>query len=119
MGTLTASGPLPAAKLTPPRLPGETLMRPRLHALLDRGVQSTLTLVSAPAGFGKTTLLADWGRTPTEARSVRWVALDADDNGRARLLQSISTALGELLVPPLRHDGFAEGGSRPARGRPS
>jgi LuxR family maltose regulon positive regulatory protein len=75
-------------------------MRPRLHALLDRGVQSTVTLVSAPAGFGKTTLLADWSRTPTEARSIRWVALDADDNGRARLLQSISTALGELLVPP-------------------
>jgi LuxR family maltose regulon positive regulatory protein len=75
-------------------------MRPRLHALLDRGVQSTLTLVSAPAGFGKTTLLADWGRTPAEARSIRWVALDADDNGRARLLQSISTALDELLVPP-------------------
>ena len=47
-------------KLYVPRSPRGLVPRPRLSERLDRGAASKLTLVSAPAGFGKTTLLAEW-----------------------------------------------------------
>jgi LuxR family maltose regulon positive regulatory protein len=58
--------------------------RPRLSERLDRGAESTLTLVSAPAGFGKTTLLAEWLAgwlaAPAGARAAAWLSLDPSDN---------------------------------------
>ena len=58
--------------------------RPRLSERLDRGAASTLMLVSAPAGFGKTTLLAEWlaagPASPTDSRSAAWLSLDRGDN---------------------------------------
>ena len=47
-------------KLYVPRSRHGLVQRPRLNDRLDRGTASKLTLVSAPAGFGKTTLLAEW-----------------------------------------------------------
>src|SRR5260370_33113409 len=44
----------------PPRIRSDSLVRGRLLRQLDAGVASALTLVTAPAGFGKTTLLAQW-----------------------------------------------------------
>ena len=52
--------PLLETKLYVPRVRPGLVRAPRLSDRLDRGVSSTLTLVSAPAGFGKTTLLAEW-----------------------------------------------------------
>ena len=52
--------PLIATKLFAPKVRRGLVARPRLLERLDRGGESRLTLVSAPAGFGKTTLLADW-----------------------------------------------------------
>ena len=76
--------PLLETKLYLPRPRGGLVARPRLSQRLDRGAASKLMLVSAPAGFGKTTLLAEWlavGRAvPTEERSVAWLSLDEGDN---------------------------------------
>src|SRR5437588_1661733 len=53
----------------------------RLIERLNRGAESKLTLVSAPAGFGKTTLLAEWlSAAPADERSTAWLSLDQTDN---------------------------------------
>jgi ATP/maltotriose-dependent transcriptional regulator MalT len=55
--------------------------------------------VSAPAGFGKTTLLAEWlGGTPGEDRSVAWLSLDPADNEPAAFWKYVVTAL-QTAVP--------------------
>lgn len=54
------AGPLVAAKLFVPRPWRGAVSRPRLRERLGRGSESRLTLVSAPAGFGKTPMLAEW-----------------------------------------------------------
>ena len=70
--------PLLETKLYVPRSPRGLVPRPRLGERLDRGTASKLTLISAPAGFGKTTLLAEWltARPPDRSRAVAWLSLD-------------------------------------------
>jgi LuxR family maltose regulon positive regulatory protein len=61
--------------------------RPRLIERLDAGLHRKLTLVSAPAGFGKTTLLSEWGADYRKSKiRVIWLSLDAGDNDPARFL---------------------------------
>lgn len=70
-----------ATKLNIPVPRSRLVSRQRLHAALDRGLATRLTLISAPAGFGKTTLLADW--LAARARPdlvIAWLSLDANDN---------------------------------------
>ena len=75
------AGPLLATKLHVPRRQRSLVARPRLSERLSRGAESALTLVSAPAGFGKTTLLAQWlAAAPADGRSVAWLSLDQRDN---------------------------------------
>ena len=75
------AGPLLATKLHVPRRQRDLVARPRLSERLSRGAESALTLVSAPAGFGKTTLLAQWlAAAPADGRSVAWLSLDQRDN---------------------------------------
>lgn len=97
---LAVVSPLPTTKLLPPRIPVRAIARPRLHELLSRGTASTLTLVSAPPGFGKTTLLAEWTARGQRLGPVCWVGLDEDDNARARMWQAIASAVAEA-VPKL------------------
>jgi LuxR family maltose regulon positive regulatory protein len=73
------AGPLLETKLHVPRRRA-LVARPRLTERLDRGAESALTLVSAPAGFGKTTLLAEW---LAGGRMAAWLSLDARDNDPA------------------------------------
>ena len=64
------------------------ISRARLFALLDEGLSRPLILVSAPAGFGKSTLVASWVQSrPAECPQVAWVSLDEGDNeiGRAHV----------------------------------
>ncbi len=75
--------PFVETKLLLPRPRRDVVLRPRLADLLLRGAQGPLTLVSAPAGFGKTTLLASWfataPSTPDDDQLVAWVSLDERD----------------------------------------
>jgi len=71
--------------------------RPRLFGLLDEGLRRSLTVVSAPAGFGKTTLLSSWVQTlPKETMRVAWVSLDEQDNDPVRFWLYVFTALDRL-----------------------
>jgi LuxR family maltose regulon positive regulatory protein len=73
--------PLVATKLNLPVLRARVVPRPRLRELLDRSQAAKLTLVSAPAGFGKTTLLADWlAHAPPAGLAIAWLSLDEGDN---------------------------------------
>ncbi|MFG1911111.1 LuxR C-terminal-related transcriptional regulator [Kribbella sp. NPDC048928] len=88
-----------ATKLFPPARRSELVARPwlveRLDATLDRGHR--LTLVSAPAGFGKTTLVGDWASRHSQ---VGWLSLDAGDNALPRFLTHLWAALPGLRVAP-------------------
>jgi LuxR family transcriptional regulator, maltose regulon positive regulatory protein len=102
------SGPdmLLATKLHVPRPLRDYLPRPRLAAALDEGLARRLILVCAPAGSGKTALLADWARRC--GRRVAWLSLDAADDDPVRLWRYVLAALdgarpgtGERLGPLL------------------
>ncbi len=81
------AGPLLETKLYVPRPRRGLVSRPRLSERLSRGAESTLTLVSAPAGFGKTTLLTEWlAAAGAGGRSVAWLSLDRRDNDPASVL---------------------------------
>src|SRR5687767_2339815 len=80
-----------SAKLRPPRLTEDLVARPRLTERLERGLTRRLTLVAAPAGFGKTTLLAAWAAAAV--RPVAWLTVDESDDGRRPLLRSLTAAL--------------------------
>ena len=90
-------GPLLETKLYVPRSPRALVPRPRLRERMDRGATSRLMLVSAPAGFGKTTLLAEWlaagPAAPTDERSVAWLSLDPGDNHPASFWTYVIAAL--------------------------
>lgn len=83
-------------KLIPPPLRLRRVARPRLTALLDQGATRALTLISATAGFGKTTLVNEWSAAGT--RRICWLTLDADDNTPTRLLRHIIGAL-QTIAP--------------------
>ena len=76
--------PLLKTKLYIPPVRPELVSRPRLIERLNAGLQRKLTLISAPAGFGKTTLLSEWASQraseSTSGRPVAWVSLDEGDN---------------------------------------
>ena len=86
--------PLLETKLFSPRPPRSVVARPRLTERLDRAAESKLTLVSAPAGFGKTTLLAEWlAAAPDGDRSRAWLSLDRGDNEPASFWTYVIAAL--------------------------
>src|SRR6266498_1454735 len=103
--------PLPAqiltTKLYVPRTRPTLVPRPRLTERLNAGLSGMLTLIAAPAGFGKTTLLSDW--LPTAGRPAAWLALDAEDNDLSSFLhylvaalQTIAPAIGNAALALLR-----------------
>jgi LuxR family maltose regulon positive regulatory protein len=97
---LTAMQLVPAVKITVPQVPPEFVTRAELYADLDAGAAADLSLVCAPAGYGKTLLLADWART-SAAVDTAWVGLDRDDNDPSRLWASIVAAIASCpSVPP-------------------
>jgi LuxR family maltose regulon positive regulatory protein len=90
---------VPHTKIAVPPLPPEFVERAALRAELDAGVAADVALVCAPAGYGKTLLLADWSRTTT-AVDTAWVGLDRDDNDPRRLWASIVAALAACPSVP-------------------
>ena len=98
-----------ATKLYVPRPQPGFVPRPRLVQALSQGLARGRVLICAPAGFGKTSLLADWARGG--GRPVAWLGLDAGDNDPARFWRYVVAALdqaqpgiagrlGALLGPP-------------------
>src|SRR5512135_197643 len=84
-----------ATKLHIPSLSRRLVPRPRLLARLCDGLTGPLTLVSAPAGFGKTTLLAEWRASDAgQDWPLAWVSLDEDDNELIRFMTYVIAALG-------------------------
>ncbi|HEY7969684.1 MAG TPA: hypothetical protein VID95_06770, partial [Candidatus Limnocylindrales bacterium] len=89
------AGPIiQATKLQPPRWRASSVRRPRLTGLL-RASRPALTLIVAPPGFGKTSLLADWAGI--DGRPFAWVTVEPEDNDQAVLWSSIGAALGTAL----------------------
>jgi len=70
-----------ATKFFMPKASHPLISRPRLNGWLDEGLKYPLTLICAPAGFGKTTLLSSWGQSlPASNPLMAWVSLDEGDN---------------------------------------
>ena len=120
------SSPLLATKLYVPPLRPSRVPRPRLIRRLNEGLTGKLILISAPAGYGKTTLVSEWllrkdegGRTPAPALAraasagvkdetfppssfishpsrVAWLSLDKDDNDPIRFLTYLIASLATL-----------------------
>ena len=95
-----------ATKLHIPAPHLDLVPRPRLTARLDEGLAMGLVLVCAPAGYGKTVLLADWARC--SRCPAGWLSLDAGDNDPARFWRHAVAALdrarpgtGDRLAPLL------------------
>ncbi|GHO97605.1 LuxR family transcriptional regulator [Reticulibacter mediterranei] len=87
--------PLLLSKLSPPRLHTFLLDRSRLFTLLDAGRACHLTLISAPAGFGKTTLVCQWmaaRRARPDFPPLAWVSLEAADNDPLRFWRYLIAA---------------------------
>jgi LuxR family maltose regulon positive regulatory protein len=90
-------------KLTVPRPPAGLIPRPRLSARLAASAPRPLTLVAAPAGFGKTTLVSEWARQCE--LPIAWVSLDAADSDPARFWRYVIAALDGV------HPGVGAGAS--------
>ena len=80
-----------ATKLHIPRPRPGFLARPRLPTKLAHGTARELTLVCAPAGFGKTSMLGEWARD--RHRPVAWLSLDQGDSDPARFWRYVAAAL--------------------------
>ena len=108
--------PILATKLYIPPPRSKIVLRPRLIERLNEGLVGKLTLISAPAGFGKTTLVSEWIAGPRDCPPEQvcgslaaWLSLDKTDNNPARFItylvtafQTIKAGTGEGLLVALQ-----------------
>ncbi|WP_312871473.1 LuxR C-terminal-related transcriptional regulator [Amycolatopsis acididurans] len=92
---------MPRVKVVVPDLPVHLVSRPRLLSVLDRAREAAVTAVCAPAGFGKTLLLAEWAQRAGDG-TISWISLDSDDNDDRRFWSVLLSALA--TNPGLRED---------------
>ena len=87
-----------ATKLFIPAARAKRVVRPRLVELINRGIENNacLTLVCAPAGYGKSTLAADWLRSRLPADRIAWLSLDEQDNTPGLFVAYLTAALTQL-----------------------
>ncbi len=91
---------LVATKLNIPPVREKRVLRPRLINRLNAGLARKLTLISSPAGFGKTTLLSEFAAGSD--RPVAWLSIDEDDNDTIRFIAYLIAALSTVI------QGFGE-----------
>ena len=99
----TMAAPILLTKLFVPSPPPSAIPRPRLVERLNTGLHHKLTVISAPAGFGKTTLICEWVADRRE--TVAWVSLDEGERDPSRFLgyliaaiQTVAPDIGQGLV---------------------
>lgn len=105
-GKKNAGIPLIETKLYMPRWRPGLISRPRLIQRMKQGMSGKLTLVAAPAGFGKSTLLAEWiAELNSREKDVAWVSLEGSDNDAVffwtyfiKALQKIHPTIGESAL---------------------
>jgi LuxR family maltose regulon positive regulatory protein len=85
-----------ATKLYIPTMRHNLVPRPRLTAKLSECIAYPLTLISAPAGYGKTSLISEWRAGTGKSLPMSWLSLDTDDNDPVRFLTYL---MGALEVP--------------------
>jgi LuxR family maltose regulon positive regulatory protein len=90
------STPILATKLYIPAPRAKVVLRPRLIERLNEGLHRNLTLISAPAGFGKTTLVSEW--VAGCQGPVAWLSLDEGDNDPKRFLNYLVAALQTIAA---------------------
>src|SRR6266487_1119711 len=90
--------PILATKLYLPRLRPNVVSRPRLIERLNEGLHRKLTLIAAPAGFGKTTLVSAW--VALIERPTPWLSLDEGENDPTRFLTYLVAAL-QTIAPTI------------------
>ena len=98
--TLHPLAPVLTAKLGPPPPPASAVPRPRLLARLAPPRLRALTVITAPPGYGKTTLLSQWAAALAAqpgAPPVAWLALDAEDNDPARFWALLAAAVAQAF----------------------
>lgn len=103
--------PLLGAKLRPAAVPDQHVRRDRLHRLLNATTTAPVTLINAPAGAGKTTLVASW--VAESSSPTAWVAVDDTDRDAAQFWTTVVAAL-QAFVP-----GCGESRARSRKSRPS
>jgi LuxR family maltose regulon positive regulatory protein len=86
-------------RLTPPPIGQGFISRPRLNALLGQAAKYALTLISASAGSGKSSLLADWARETPDP--VAWFSVEPEDNDPVRFWRYFTAAL-QTAVPTFK-----------------
>ncbi|MGH2479924.1 MAG: hypothetical protein ACRDHW_09745, partial [Ktedonobacteraceae bacterium] len=96
--TISRQRPLLASRLYPPPLQATLILRERLLTLLDASLAHRLTLLLAPAGFGKTTLLVQW--FVRHKQQVAWLSLDNEHNDPQRFLVYVIGSL-QRVYPDL------------------
>jgi LuxR family maltose regulon positive regulatory protein len=96
--------PIIQTKLYRPRVTDDLVARPRLFEKLDCSSDNPLTLVAAPAGYGKSTLLASWLEGVDCPNA--WISLDEQDNNLSEFLSYFLTAINRLF-PDSLNDTFA------------
>src|SRR3954447_15820082 len=94
-----------ARRLAPPRLRRGIVARPRVSRALDSAWEASLTLVVAPAGYGKTVAVELW--LAERGHATAWVRADARDDDSIRLWSSVATAV-ERVRPGAGGDALAE-----------
>jgi LuxR family maltose regulon positive regulatory protein len=100
------SGLLLASKVTVPPVPAGTVTRNRLLERLDENAATRLSVVVAPAGWGKTTLLGEWARRAADRDLVAWLTLDEADDEPNRFWTYVVTAL-RAAAPDLGEGALA------------
>ena len=83
-------------KLRAPSLGPEQLVRPRLLGLLEAAPDYKISLISAPAGYGKTTLLTQWRQAQESRVPFNWITLDEQDNDPVRMWMHIIEAVRQV-----------------------
>ena len=105
----SVAGSLLLPKLQPPRLPSTLVERSRLLQRLDTALERKLTLLVAPAGCGKTTLVNQWihnRQTRTWSKSLAWISLDREENDLLRFWRSLIVAC-QMFQPSVGQTALA------------